>query len=111
MCKGTKQTEEPRLPKNPNFKYFVLLSDHASWPDNESELPADSSISGNKASYWTLSAAKLQPYTIVCLSLETQGNKDCLPELLNEKEGTDLLSQHLTFETFSVMAFTNFQCY
>lgn len=79
-------------------------------PDNKSALPADSSISGNKTSYWILSAAKLQPYTIVCLPLETQGNKDCLPELLNE-EGTDLLSQHLTFETFSMMAFTNFQCY
>lgn len=57
-----KQTENPTLSKNPNLKYFVLLSNHACWPDNRFGLRVDSSISGNKASHQILLGAQLQPY-------------------------------------------------
>lgn len=59
-----KQTVDSKLPKNPNLKYFALLSNHASWPDNEYGSPADSSIFGNKASHQILLEAKLQPYSL-----------------------------------------------
>lgn len=43
-----KQTEQPQLPKDLNVKHLVLLSNSASRPDDESELPVDSAISGEK---------------------------------------------------------------